>query len=175
MSESLSQALARLRPAAVRQTAQRVGSWPDAEDLVQQALLKALEKQQGLRQPERLKPWFDSILRRTVADWWRGEGRRRTQALEPADEAQLQAPETADETGCACSLSLLQQLSAQDAELIRQSDLEARPVHEVAAELGLTPNNASVRLYRARRRLRTALARSCGVTSVAACQDCGCA
>ena len=58
--------------------------------------------------------------------------------------------------------------------MLEQVDLEDRSLDDVARELGITVNNATVRLHRARRALREALAEHCHTTSVRECLDCGC-
>ena len=45
---------------------------------------------------------------------------------------------------------------------------------ELADGLGITVNNASVRLHRARRAMRDALCEHCGTDSLRSCQDCPC-
>ena len=45
---------------------------------------------------------------------------------------------------------------------------------EVAGELAITPNNAAVRLHRARTALRRQLERSCGTCATHGCLDCRC-
>ena len=43
-----------------------------------------------------------------------------------------------------------------------------------AEDLGITPNNATVRLHRARKALKRELERSCGTCATHGCLDCGC-
>jgi len=58
---------------------------------------------------------------------------------------------------------------------IRQRvDLEERSVSEVAHEVGVTPNNATVRLHRARQALKTRLEGTCGACAARGCLDCSC-
>jgi RNA polymerase sigma-70 factor (ECF subfamily) len=49
-------------------------------------------------------------------------------------------------------------LPAKEREVIVLYYLEQRPLADVAAVLGVSPNAASVRMHRGRRRLRQALA-----------------
>ena len=58
--------------------------------------------------------------------------------------------------------------------ILRRVIVDMVPVSQVARELGLTPNNAMVRLHRARTALKQRLQLHCGTTSVLACSDCGC-
>jgi len=47
-------------------------------------------------------------------------------------------------------------------------------VVDVAAELGVTPNNAAVRLHRARGALKKRLEQTCGTCTQHGCLDCTC-
>lgn len=48
------------------------------------------------------------------------------------------------------------------------------PLQKVAKALGITTNNATVRLHRARRALKRELERSCGICATHGCLDCTC-
>jgi DNA-directed RNA polymerase specialized sigma24 family protein len=59
-------------------------------------------------------------------------------------------------------------------EILRRVDLGGmRPV-DFAAEAGISPNNAMVRLHRARKALRARLAEACGTCAEHGCLDCRC-
>jgi hypothetical protein len=60
--------LADQRPAFLAFARKRVRSGADAEDLLQQALLKAAERLDTVRDGERLEAWFFRVLRNTIAD-----------------------------------------------------------------------------------------------------------
>lgn len=173
--DRLELALARLRPAQVKWVQARTGSADLAEEVVQQALLRALEKLHSLRQPERLPAWFRRIVKHSLMD----ELARRQKQLPLEDwlartEADEPPAAEAESAACLCSLELLKQLKPAYAELLDQVDLQDQPLQEAAAALGITPNNAGVRLHRARQALRRKLSETCGTDSVAACRDCGC-
>lgn len=55
-----------------------------------------------------------------------------------------------------------------------QARVASREVAEVASGLGITANNATVRLRRAPQALKRQLARSCGTCSTHGCLDCSC-
>ena len=71
--------LAEQRSAFLAFARTRVRSGADADDLLQQALLKAAERLDKLRDGERLEAWFYRVLRNTIADhhaeWARRESR----------------------------------------------------------------------------------------------------
>ena len=75
---------------------------------------------------------------------------------------------------CACITRLLPVLKPEYAEMIRRVDLDEQPVSGVARSLGITANNAMVRLHRARAGLKKQLERSCGTCATHGCLDCRC-
>ena len=75
---------------------------------------------------------------------------------------------------CTCVNDLIPTLKAENAVLVQRVELGGEPLHRVADDLGITPNNASVRLHRARRTLRDALQDTCGACADHGCLDCGC-
>ncbi len=150
----------------------RVPTPADADDLLQQSLLRAGDRLHTLRDPASLRAWFYRLLRRAVADHHARRARYEQRLDQLAVEVETQTPE--ETASCACSLGLLAELRPGYRKMLEAVDLEDRPLGEVAAELGISVNNATVRLHRARRALREALAEHCNTTSVRECQDCGC-
>jgi len=149
----------------------RVRSGADAEDILQQALVKASQHAPDLKDPSRLRAWFFQILRRTLAD------DRAQSALRDAKLAAL-AIEMEEAPGevalCGCSLGQLERIRPEYADILRRVDIEEQALGEVAQSLGVTVNNATVRLHRARKALREQLRTFCGTDSARACADCGC-
>ncbi|MDY7227127.1 RNA polymerase sigma factor [Hyalangium rubrum] len=153
----------------------RVGSHAVAEELLQAAYVRTLEKGHELREGESAVAWFYRLLRNALVDHYRkqaSEGRamerEAREATEQGDDPELKA------TVCACMGELLPTLKPEYAELLQRVDLEERAVPEVAAEVGITPNNAGVRLHRARQALKKQLERSCGTCATHGCLDCSC-
>jgi RNA polymerase sigma-70 factor (ECF subfamily) len=153
----------------------RVGSRAVAEELLQAAYVRTLEKGEELREGESAVAWFYRLLRNALIDHYRkqaAEGRAMEREAREATEEGLD-PEL-KQTLCACMGQLLPTLKPEYSELLRQVDLEERSVPEVAAEVGITPNNAGVRLHRARQALKRQLERSCGTCATHGCLDCSC-
>lgn len=149
----------------------RVGD--EAEDLFQHSLLRALERAGELSDPSLVKPWFWRLLRNSVTDHHRARVARdsRHAALRALEEG------TPDEetAACACALGLLSRLPPDYAEILRRVDLDDERVIDVARSLGITSDNAAVRLHRARAALRAKLSGCCAVQSLRACFSCDCA
>jgi RNA polymerase sigma factor (sigma-70 family) len=144
----------------------------DAEDVFQQSLLKAAQHAGDVRDPERTRAWFFQIMRRTLADEHAraAAAAAKLAALGPATEE----PVAEERPICGCCLRRLEELRADYADILRRVDLGEEALADVAAALGITVNNATVRLHRARKALREQLRAFCGTDSALACTDCGC-
>jgi RNA polymerase sigma-70 factor (ECF subfamily) len=148
----------------------------DADEVFQRALVRAVLHIDRLRDPERLTAWFYRILRREVA-----RAHERARSLpEPAPEETLErvtapaGPDADPLATCHCAEPLLEQVRPEYAEILRRVFLGEQSLREAAADLDITPAHAAVRVHRARRAMRRALAAHCGVDSLRACLDCTC-
>jgi len=152
----------------------RVGDEHLAADLVQDSLLKALAAERKPMNSEDSIAWFYRILRRSIIDLYRRNGTRE-RALERLKTEIPDSPTASEQRVlCKCFLRLLPALPAQYRKLLQQIDLEQIDPSEVAAELGLTKNNLTVRLHRARKQLRELLSKNCRACSKHGCLDCTC-
>lgn len=170
--------LATSRIAFVRFVRPRVESDAAAEEIVQAAFLKGFERGGSLRDDESATAWFYRILRNAIVDHWRrrdAKGRAlETLASElPAsfDEAQLDDRNRA----CGCVRALTAGLKPEYRELLEKVDVEGVSVPEAASLLGITPNNAAVRLHRARQALKKRVEDTCRSCASHGCVDCTCA
>lgn len=160
----------------------RVSTDALAEDLVQQALLRAIERNDDLRDPARAVAWFYRLLRSTIADHHRrlASETRRDEALrhEMTVRSGDRAPSPEDLRPariCSCARPLLTTLRPAYAVLLERIDLRSEAAEAVAADLGITRSNLWVRLHRARRALREKLEGACGACAADRCADCTCA
>jgi len=154
----------------------RVGSRAEAEDILQQAFVKGLERAESVRDDESVVAWFYRLLRNAVVDHHRRGGaagrtldafaRELGDAVEPAVEVA--------ENVCACVRSLSDTLKPEYGDALRRVDVEGMSVQSYAASIGIEPNNASVRLHRAREALRKSVQTSCGTCADHGCLDCTC-
>jgi RNA polymerase sigma-70 factor (ECF subfamily) len=154
----------------------RVADPADAEDILQAAFLKGVEKGHAIRANESAVAWFYRLLRNAVTDYYRHKGAE-DRALERAAgfTSDVDEPDPEVERAiCQCVHDLLPAIPADYAALLKRIDLEAATIAEVAGESGLTPNNVRVKLHRARQALRVQLERSCGSCTEHGCLDCTC-
>jgi RNA polymerase sigma-70 factor (ECF subfamily) len=152
----------------------RVESRQVAEEILQEAFVKSLEKGSTLRAGEAATAWFYRLLRNAIVDHYRRRDVER-RALDAVTREPVEAFE--DElmrTVCGCVAGLLDTLKPEYAEALRAVEIEGVRVQDFAAQAGITDNNASVRLHRARLALRRSLERSCGSCVTHGCVDCHC-
>ncbi len=153
--------------------ASRVGNEADAEDLLQNGLVKAMERSGEIKDGEKVVAWFYQVLRNVLID----HARSRSAAAKRDDAWASETTTLADDDEaerhiCACFEKMLPGMKPTQAELIRRVELQGEPVAQVALALGMTANNASVTLHRARADLRAKLLDFCG--DCACLDDCGC-
>ena len=141
----------------------RVRDEAAAEDIVQEAMVKAYAQRETMKVPSRLRSWLYQVVRNTVIDYYRGK-----RPSEPMPDDLL--PEDADGEGCqpgrelaGCLAPLLDGLPAAYREALRLADLEGVAQQDVAARLGLSLSGAKSRVQRARRMLRDSLLACCRV------------
>ncbi len=152
----------------------RVGDPHLAEDVVQDSLLKALRSNRQPARDEDVIAWFYRILRRSIIDLYRRRDVR-ARALEQFQAELPQQPDAgAERVLCGCVKRLLPGLPDQYRDVLQRIDLNGASPAETAAALGLTPNNLTVRLHRARQQLRVKLQQNCKVCSKHGCLDCTC-
>lgn len=154
----------------------RVGSREDAEDILQEAFVRGLQKVGQLRDDESAVAWFYRLLRNAVIDHYRRRSAAQKALEALAREAELDSSFDADlqRTVCECVNDLVPLLKPEYSELIRRVDLAGANVSAVADEIGISPGNARVRLHRARAALRDELERSCRTCATHGCLDCTC-
>ena len=154
----------------------RTGSRADAEDVLQGAFVRALEKGGDLRDGEAATAWLYRLLRNALIDRHRAEATQGRAIESKAKEAEDGEGEDAELQGevCRCVVGLLPTLKPEYAELLQRVDLEGEAVNGAAQALGLTPSNAGVRLHRARRALLREVQRSCRTCATHGCLDCSC-
>ncbi len=154
----------------------RVESEAAAEDILQAAFVRGIEKGAGLRDEENVVAWFYRLLRNAIIDYYRhrASSTRMTEQLAHHFETH-QEPDDAFQSGiCQCIGALVETLKPEYREAIQQVDLEEGSLAELAERAGITANNAAVRVHRAREALRKQVTKACGICATHGCLDCHC-
>jgi RNA polymerase sigma-70 factor (ECF subfamily) len=140
--------------AAVRAYAWRRG--PDtAEDVVAETFTIAWQRLDSM--PAKPLPWLIGVARNVRLNLERGERRRREREARCVESPV--APSFADAVEARSSLrAALERLPEPDCEILLMAAWERLDRAGLAAALGCSKSTATVRLFRARRRLTAALA-----------------
>ena len=154
----------------------RVGDRALAEDILQDAFSKVVDRPEQAPTDEGVVPWFYRTLRNAAIDQFRRRGTA-TKAIEAfGRELETQtAPEPDIEAEiCACVSRLASTLKPEYAEALQAIDVIGTPVKAFAEQRGLTPSNAGVRVFRAREALKKRVTESCGTCAEHGCRNCTC-
>lgn len=152
----------------------RVGDAAAAEDILQAAYLRAIERGAQLRESESSVAWFYRILRNAVADHYRQHAAaERAVDRWTADWKEDYEP-AVEEGVCACIREAVGALKPDYRTAIEQVDLGGMSVEAFAQAQATTANNASVRLHRARKAVAKQLIAICGTCATHRCIDCTC-
>ena len=154
----------------------RLGDRGRAEDVLQAAIVKGLERGGAIRDERSVMAWFYRLLRNAIVDELRRRDVERRALEGAAREAAAAAdlgPELEREV-CRCLHGLLPTLKDEYGRILRAIDFEGVPAAAFAEREGISPANARVRLHRARKALRHRLELSCGTCAEHGCLDCSC-
>jgi RNA polymerase sigma factor (sigma-70 family) len=154
----------------------RLGSRAEAEDLLQEAFVKGMDRAGALRDEESAVAWFYRVLRNAVIDHQRRRGaasRALTAFAHELEGAVEPSPDLKD-AACQCVGMLAGTLKPEYAVALRRIDVDGLSVQGYASEAGIEPNNAAVRVHRARAALRKQVFASCGTCAEHGCVDCTC-
>ena len=134
-----------------------LGSGPEAEDIVQETFLTAIERAPRYDASRPLVPWLTGILTRHAK-------RERRLRVRTPDAERLASAGSVDPEGEAQRGELrglveqhVAKLPSSYAAAVRSHLLEGLAPRDIASQLGITANAASVRLHRGLARLRKSL------------------
>jgi RNA polymerase sigma factor (sigma-70 family) len=156
----------------------RLGNLTEAEDVLQEFCLRVINRKDQLREADKLNAWLYSILRSTLNDHYRKNGR--TRRLSAAFERERQTDEVSEAGAeefahiCKCVRGLIPAMRPDQGDLIRRIDVEEEDRQSVADDLGISAGALGVRLHRARAALRDRLLRHCGCCCEHGFEDCSC-
>jgi RNA polymerase sigma factor (sigma-70 family) len=147
-----------------------------AEDILQEAFVKSIEKGGELRDDGAAVAWFYRLLRNAVIDHRRRDGARNRalEALAREWADAVEPPHELREAICGCVARLATTLKPEYAEILQRVEVEGLALQTYATEAGITANNAAVRAHRAREALRKQVQASCGTCAEHGCLECTC-
>src|SRR5688500_15838492 len=154
----------------------RVGDRALAEDILQDAFAKLVERPEQAPGDEGIVPWFYRTLRNAAVDQFRRRGAadRAVEAFaRELDTHEGPTPEMEAEI-CACVSRLAATLKPEYADALQAIDVSGTPVKTYAEQKGLSASNAGVRVFRAREALKKRLTQSCGTCAEHGCLNCTC-
>jgi RNA polymerase sigma-70 factor, ECF subfamily len=133
-----------------------------AEDIVQEALLRAWRSREALKDPGAARPWLLTIVRREHARLYE---RKRLELVSLDEAGELPAPAGSAEPGddLYTLRHAIMRLPIEYREPLVLQVLGGFSTEEIARELALSPTAVLTRLFRARNKLRAL----CGMTPVA--------
>jgi len=154
----------------------RVESREIAEDILQSAFVRGIEKGGELRDDESAVAWFYRVLRNAVIDHYRHLASHERAAEQWVRELETETKPDAmiQDVTCGCVKEVLVELKPEYREAIQLVDLEDKSLREFAENAGIAENNAGVRIHRAREALRKAVKTTCGTCAEHGCVDCRC-
>lgn len=144
----------------------------DVDDILAEAFARAVRSIAQLEDPDRATAWFYRIARNVLLD--RADARRRESDALAMLAKEIDGLPLEETAVCACSLGLLGEVRSEYADILQRVDVDEQSLAEAAQALGITTNNATVRLHRARASLREKLRAACNTDSLKKCLECVC-
>lgn len=156
----------------------RLRDHDEAEDVLQRFSVRALERASQLRDVRTMRGWLGKILATTIVDHQRDmiRRRRREADLDPESlkDYMAEPDPDLDVAICNCLYRLLPTLKDEYADIIWRADILGEPRDRLAASLGTSLNNVTVRLHRGRKALRKRLEQMCRTCPIHGFLDCHC-
>jgi RNA polymerase sigma-70 factor (ECF subfamily) len=154
----------------------RVGSRATAEDILQSAFVRGIERGGAIRDEETVVAWFYRLLRNAVIDYYRQRESSDRLLEEWARELEAcDVPyEMEKEEVCGCVTELLNELKPEYRLALETVDIAEGSLRDLADRAGISAGNAAVRVHRAREALRKQVQLTCGVCAEHGCVDCRC-
>lgn len=151
---ALSRLLSMVRPRLYRWALIQTESPDDAEDIVQETLMRVSRSLGGFAFAARFTTWVHAILRTTAADRRRTR-KRREALLAPMNPVTIAHHVESPEPLLEVIRSSLGVLTARQREIFDLIDMREYTPAEAATLLGMNATTVRVHLMRARRKLRT--------------------
>ena len=152
----------------------RVRTREDAEDILQEVMLRIHRSSSELERVERVTGWIYRIASNAIVDYYRKPARRELPAgwqLDVEEPGDSESVSVADEPGTGelrgelarCLSPLIERLPASDRQALVLTEVEGLTQAEAATRLGLSLSGMKTRVQRARGRLKDVLLDCCHV------------
>jgi RNA polymerase sigma-70 factor (ECF subfamily) len=157
------------RPRVTRYLARLTGQ-TEAEDLAQETMIKIERGLGGFNSGSTLATWIFRIATNTALDWQKSSYVRRTTSSIPIHDGHFQQRQSKDrqpdesairEEMQACIRRLLEEMTEKNRVALLLSEFESLSIAEIANVLGISYENAKIRIFRSREALRKLLACRC--------------
>ena len=151
-----------IRPRVRRWVLAHVDSSDDAEDIVQDVLLKMHRGLREFAHGSRVSTWLYAVTRRAAADWHRKRHRRAVLMEQKAEgpTVAVQADLPVDQARLSLAvMEAFRLLPGRQREIFDLADLQGIPLTEIAEMLNMNAVTARVHLHRARTAIRTRVLR----------------
>jgi RNA polymerase sigma-70 factor (ECF subfamily) len=147
----------------------RLANGADAEDVVQEVLLRVFRGTSQLRDSDRFGSWLAATVRNSVADQLRA--RQRHPVVPAADQAPVDSAGEREEPDDAARRALAgilrpfaERLPAIYREVITLSELDELPHAEIARRLSISVSGVKSRVQRGREQLHKMLTDCCNIS-----------
>ncbi len=144
----------------------------EADEALQIAAIRALERADSLEDESRVRAWLYRLHRNIIVDLLRK--RTSEQRLFSQGDEMPEQSETATVDTCDCSVVQSKNIPPNYASILGLVDIHGLSLREAANRIGISVNNATVRLHRARAALKQRMLEHCGVSSLSECATCRC-
>jgi RNA polymerase sigma-70 factor, ECF subfamily len=145
----------------------RVGSDADADDVMQEVLLRMHRGLAALRDEQRLTSWAFGIARRAIADHGRARGRMALPTEPAVVDAEFEDEPNTDEASADALTSVIAgfvaALPSPYREAVTLTELEGCTHAQAASMLGISLTAMKSRVRRGRQKLRQSLERCCAI------------
>jgi RNA polymerase sigma-70 factor, ECF subfamily len=151
----------------LRYIARRVSDPSDAEDVLQDVMLRIQRQGRDLDHVDQLGAWLQQVTRSAVIDFYRRRAARPEQAAGTGDDvgdSEIAPAEDSTPTELArCLRPLLARLPDKYAEALELTEFDGLSQVAAAERLGLSTSGMKARVQRARAQLRDLLLECCDV------------
>lgn len=145
-----------------------------AEEILQNAFVKNVDKFDTVR--DTAVGWFYKVLRNAIIDHRRRKTAEEQRLAKFATDVEVHNTYDDELHGvvCKCVAELAGTLKPEYADALQRIEVEGLAVKDYAEQVGITSNNAAVRVHRAREALRKQVAQACGTCAEHGCYQCTC-